>query len=372
MKLSDFKGNFKQINEIKKIIFDKDNFSTILIIGDNCTGKSSFHQMIKEENKFDILFLNDSLNFNEQTIQNFVQCKTITSFFYTLEKLIFIDDIDTISTMNKQIMSLLTSFKSKCKMIFTVKSKEEKKLMNLMKKFFDHKIYLKKIDYKDCFAILLKYTEDREDIDNLKLLQLIKTQDCNIHNIIMLLDSVTYKNEDIDVLNNNMDMYHSNIYNMVGDIYKKDLDDSYINSLSNKDNSIISSMVHENIVNIKTDIDKYISLYTILSECDIIDKHIYINCAWGINWDMLNYYRFKNFNIILHKTNNNITTINFTQQFTKLSSQMNIKKKLHSFSDSIYLTNTFDILHHLNVKKYSIKDKIIKDLLAKYQKDFYI
>lgn len=372
MRYNDFKGNFKQINEFKTLI-NNDDFKSILIVGDNGTGKTSFYEMLKNENKYDILLLND-MNFADQTIQNFITCKTITSFFSKLQKLVFIDDIDTISNINKVILNSLATYKSQCKMVFTVKSKEEKKIYNTWKKIIDHKINLNKLDFKDCFQIMLKYVEDRDDIDHSKLLALIKAQNCNISNIIMLLDSVTYDSEHINVLQNNMDIFHSNIYNIVSDVYNKDLDDTYINSLSGKDNSILSSMIHENITNLKTNIDVYMSLYDVLTNCDIVDRHIYITCTWGVNWDSINYYRFKSLNNVLFKHKSKPFPINFTQQFTKLSSQMNIKKKLHSLVNSIYLTNTLDLLQFLHVKspQFVNDDKVIKDLVIKYKKDFNV
>lgn len=370
MRFSDFKGNFKQINEFKSLLFG-DECKAVLIVGDNGTGKSSFYNMLLDTKKFDILSLND-MNFSEQTIQNFITCKTITSFFTKLHKLVFIDDIDTISNMNKTVLCTLASYKSQCRMVFTVKSKEEKKIYNTWKKIIDQKIKLNKLDFKECFHIMLKRTEDRDDIDQSKLLALIKAQNCNLSNVIMLLDNVTHSYEDVDVLESNMDTFHTNMYNTVSDLYNKDLDDVYINSLSNKDNSIMSSMIHENVTNLKTDIDVYIGLYDILANCDIVDRHIYITCTWGHNWDSINYYRFKSMNQLLFAHKSKPFTINFTQQFTKLSSQMNIKKKLHSLVNSIYLTNTLDLLQFLSVKapKHTEDEKVVKDLVSKYKKDF--
>lgn len=374
MRFSDFKGNFKQINEFKSLLFG-DECKTVLVVGDNGTGKSSLYDMLADSKKFDILSLND-MNFSEQTIQNFITCKTITSFFSKLQKLVFIDDIDTISNMNKTVLRTLASYKSQCRMVFTVKSKEEKKIYNTWKKIIDHKITLNKLDFKECFQIMLKRTEDRDDIDQSKLLALIKAQNCNLSNVIMLLDSVTHDYEDIDVLESNMDTFHTNMYTTVSDMYNKELDEVYINSIASKDNSILSSMIHENVTNLKTNIDVYIALYDIFTECDIVDKHIYITCTWGPNWESINYYRFKSVNKLLFAHKSKPFPISFTQQFTKLSSQMNIKKKLHSFVNSIYLTNTLDLLQFLHTKAPATSSntgenaKIIKDLVSKYKKDF--
>lgn len=369
MFFNDFKGNYTSLNTFKSFVSNKDQHGIILLVGDNATGKTSFYEMLKNENRYDILYMSDT-NFNEQSIHNFIECKTITSFFTKLQKIVFIDDIDTISNFSKQLITNFSKFKELCKIVITVKLKEEKKIITTWKKLIDKKIYLNRLEYKECFQIMLKRTEDRDDIDTSKLIQLIKNQKCNIPKIEMLLDSVTYSYDDINVLEDHMDMFHNNIYTIVGDIYNKKLTDTYIQSLSTKDNSIISSIVHENITSYKCDIDTYVELYKIFSHCDIVDKHIYVNCSWGSNWDSLNTYRFKKLNNIFHNNKNEKFSISFTQQFTKLSSQVNVKKKLKSLTEKIFTNNTFDVLFHLHYKKYPIEDKTIKDLVTKFKKDF--
>jgi hypothetical protein len=371
MKFPDFKCNYKQVQEFKELM-KRQEHSAILLIGDHSTGKTTFFEMLQNENKYDILMINET-NFSESLIQNFIQCKTITSFFLKLQKVVFIDDVDIITNISKQTISFLASCKNKCKMILTVKSKEEKKVYTTWKKIIEHKIKLNKLDYKECYQIMLKYVQDRDDIDQSKLLTLVKSQNCNIPNIIMLLDNVTYKNDDMEVLEGSMDIFHQNVYNIVSDIYNTDLDETYVNSLCTKDNYVISSMVHENLTNVKLDIDSYLHAYSVFSYCDLVDKQIYVSCGWGVNLDLLNIFRFVSINNILFKNKSKGFTISFTQQFTKLSSQMNIKKKLHSFVNSIYTTNTFDLLYHLHAKEYESTtgdDKIIKDLVVKFKKDF--
>lgn len=366
---SDFKGNYTTVNAFKSFISDKSTNGIVLLVGDNATGKTSFYHMLKNDGKCDILYATDS-TFNEESIHNFVECKTITAFFTNLQKIIFLDDIDLISNFSKQFLTNFNSYKEKCKVVLTVKSKEEKKIITTWKKLIDKKLYLNPIDYKDCFQVMLKKIEDRDDIDTSKLIQLIKSQNCNIPKITMLLDTISYKHDDLDVMEDSMDIFHKNIYSIVSDIYNKHLSDEYINSLSTKDNTVISSIVHENIINFKCDIGTYLHLYDTFTYCDILDRHIYVNCSWGTNWDTLNMFRFKKLNKTFIDNKNESFNISFTQQFTKLSSQVNIKKKLKSFTDNIYTTNTFDILFHVHYKNYPLEDKTMKELVLKFRKDF--
>ena len=372
MRFSDFKGNYKQILEFQNLVQNKQN-GIILIIGDSSTGKSSFFEMLKNEEKYDILLLDDS-NFNENIIQNFSQSKTIVNFFQNLKKIIFIDDVDTITNIGKHTLTNMAKYKEHILLVMTVKSKEEKKIRNSWKKLIDYRIYLNRLDYKDCFQVVLKCIGDRDDIDTSKLIDLIKAQDCNLSKILLQLDTVTNSWDDIDPLESNMDIFHDNIYTTVENIYHKDLSLEYIMSLCSKDSSVLSSLVHENLINIKTNIDDYLNFYNILTECDIVDKHIYISCAWGINWNMLNMYRFTSLNKALYVFHNKVKPfqINFTQQFTKLSSQVGMKKKLLSLPKP-FNSHVLDILRYISVNKldYLYKDdKVIKDLIVKFQKEF--
>lgn len=372
MKFSDFKGNYKQILEFQTLIKNNDN-GIILIIGEASTGKSSFYEMLENENKYDILLLDDQ-NFNETIIQNFSQSKTIINFFKKLKKIIFIDDVDTITNIGKHTLTNMVKYKQNVLFVVTVKSKEEKKIRNTWKKLIDHRIYLNLLDYKDCFQVVLKHIENREDIDTSKLIELIKALDCNLSKILLQLDTVTDSWDDIDPLDNNMDIFHDNIYSTVDNIYHKDLSESYITSLCSKDSSVLSSLVHENILNIKTNIDDYINFYTVFTECDVVDKHIYVSCAWGINWNMLNMYRFTKLNKSLYPFHNKVKPfqINFTQQFTKLSSQVGMKKKLLLLPKPFH-NHALDILRYISTKKIDSlykDDKIIKDLIVKFQKEF--
>ena len=114
MNFSDFKGNFKQLNDLKSFL--KNQHGVMLIVGECGTGKTTIYELLKNQNKYDILYLNDS-NFSEVATQNFIQCKTIVSFFTKLEKIVYIDDIDIITNFNKQFIANLNEYKTKCKII---------------------------------------------------------------------------------------------------------------------------------------------------------------------------------------------------------------------------------------------------------------
>jgi hypothetical protein len=77
---------------------------------------------------------------------------------------------------------------------------------------------------------------------------------------------------------------------------------------------------------------------------------------------------------IINRTFNKLEKPNvaykFTQQFTKLSSQMSIKKKLLQYNDTLIKTYLLQILQYYINNKISFKEKIINDILLKFKKEF--
>ena len=376
MSFLDFKGNHKQICELKNLI-NNEKSGVALITGDSSTGKSSIFHLLKNEKKYDILFVDDT-NFSDTMLQNFIESRTIENFFKRMKKIVFIDDVDTIN-IGKQSLSNFQQWKEKVLILITIKIREEKKFKNMWKKIIDTTIYLNRLNYKDCFQVVLNKVSDRDDIETDKLLELVKTQNCNISQILMQIDTATDKWNDIGCFKNNIDIFHDNIYATVGDIYHEKLSNEYISTLCSKDSSVISSIVHENIINLKTNVDAFIEIYDVFTHCDILDKHIYVSCSWGTNWNMLNMYRFTSLNNLINKEHGLLKsfTINFTQQFTKLSSQVGMKKKLLSLPKP-FQTHLFDVLNYFSindVKSFhvdAVYNKVIKDLIIKYKKDFDI
>lgn len=369
MTFLDFKGNYKQVKELNTYL--KNDFCSILISGDHSSGKSSIYEFLLHENKFDILLVNSEL-FSENTLSQFIQCKTITSFFETnvKRKMIFFDDIDTIN-MNKNNIQLLCQFKKNCFFIFTVWSSEKRKIVTSLKKVIDHCIHLSNISFKDCVQIIFskvkcKYNED--DIDFDKLVSLIKSQSCNINNIMMLMDDCINTNT---VLSDELkDDYENNIYTLTKQLYNERLSDRDVKGVFSRDHGILFALVHENILDIPLEIDTYLTIYEAIAYCDLLDKHNYINCKWGLNADCLNYYRFKMLNNHIYDKNFKISNVKFTQQFTKLSTQASIKKKVLNIND-LYFNNILDYLQCLSEKtQNSWMDKNEKELIARFKKDF--
>lgn len=368
---SDFKGNYKQLLDIKSFVLNSSSLEVMLIIGDHSTGKSFLGEIISKLDNIETIILNDT-NCSDELLNNFIHSKTIVSMFSKKTKFIFIDDVNTIISYDKNFTTYFTKYNKKCKFILTVRSGEEKKLTAL-KKYIVHKVYLKKLDVKECFQHILSTYTNIDKVDTDKLLELIKNLNCNIPKILQLIESIYIKNN-IPALENQADIFNDNIYNVVKTLYSSELTPIKIHNIALKDSQLLSLLMHENLINLNykhSDIDTLISTYSVLTNCDILDKHIYVNCNWGINFTMINYYRFSNVNRLLKSKYTNDINISFTKQFTQLSSQTSVKKKITSYCTSFLQNCIIDYLLYTYTNK-SASNKFTKDFIIKFCKDFKI
>jgi hypothetical protein len=371
LSFTDFKGNYKQLLDIKHFVLNSSDLEIMLIIGDHSTGKSFLGEIISKIDTIETIILNDT-NCSDELLNNFIHSKTIISMFSKKSKFIFIDDVNTIIGNDKNFTSYFTKYVNKCKFILTVRSGEEKKLSSI-KKYFSHKIYLKKLDFKECFQHMLSIVPNISEIDTDKLLELVKNLNCNIPKILQLIES-TYIDHNIDVIQNQEDVFTDNIYTVIKSIYNSHLNSKQIYDITLKDSQLLSLLMHENLINLNykhCDIDTLISIYSVLTNCDILDKHIYINCNWGINFIMINYYRFSSINTLLKSKYTNDINIVFTKQFTQLSSQTSVKKKIVSYCTAFLQNCIIDFLLYTYSNKLS-NNKFTKDFVNKFCKDFKI
>lgn len=364
----DFKGNYKQIKDLQSFL--KNDFCTILISGSHSSGKTSILDMLNSEDKYDILCVNNE-NFTEGIINNFINYRTINSYFdkNSKKKMMFFDDVDCIN-INKTNLQFLINIKTKCYVIFTVLSIEKKKTLTSLKKVIDKTVDLSNISLKDCVQVIftkVKQLYNEDDIDFDKLVDIIKSQSCKINNIMMLIDDC--KNTNTVLSDIEKDFFETNIYLTTQKILVDKLNSKEIKDLYLRDNGIIFSMTHENISQLQLDSEPLLNAYNVITYCDMLDKYNYIHCKWGVNADCLNFYRFKKLNNLLRNDQNKNLTMKFTQQFTKLSTQSSLKKKFYEIEN--YFLNVLDYLQFQSKNKnISELDKNEKALIVRFKKDF--
>jgi energy-coupling factor transporter ATP-binding protein EcfA2 len=376
---AEFKGNYTQLKSIQSFLDKSNNKKLLCLIGEHSSGKSSIYDILDNINNHEILLLNTKPYESIETIiHNFTKYKSVYNMFtnQSKEKLIFIDNIDVIFTYDKQIFHHI--MKLNCKCIITISTYEEKKLSSI-KKHIDSIIYLKVLSYKDCFQVILSTLErndiDIDDIDTEKCLDLIKRMNCNISKVFMMIDDIKIQNDKIVLLDDTNDHTDTNnTFLQINKIFSNQLDEKHLWKLADKESLMLISLIHENIPQYQiklSNLSNLINIYEGICYGDIIDKFTYVNCDWFSNLAYSSmFYRMT----IINRTFNTMEKPNvaykFTQQFTKLSSQMSIKKKLLQYNDSLIKTYLLQILQYYINNKISFKEKIVNDILLKFKKEF--
>jgi hypothetical protein len=376
---ADFKGNYTQLKSIQSFLDKSNNKKLLCLIGEHSSGKSSIYDILDNMNNHEILLLNTKPYESIETIiHNFTKYKSVYNMFtnQSKEKLIFIDNIDVILTYDKQIYHHI--MKLNCKCIITISTYEEKKLSSI-KKNIDSIIYLKVLSYKDCFQVVLSILEknhiDIDDIDTEKCLDLIKRMNCNISKVFMMIDDIKIKNDKIVLLDDKNDHTDTNnTFLQISKIFSNQLDEKNLWKLADKESLMLISLIHENMTQYQIKLDNLsnlINIYEGICYGDIIDKFTYVNCDWFSNLAYSSmFYRMTIINRTFNKLEKPNVAYKFTQQFTKLSSQMSIKKKLLQYNDTLIKTYLLQILQYYINNKISFKEKIINDILLKFKKEF--
>jgi len=387
MRFCDFKGNYKALHELKEFIAS--NKDSLLVIGHVGTGKTALFDIIKNEYGYEMLFVTEA-SIQPSMITNFVKHITIENMFYKKRKLIFIDDINIVLQSDKNVLSHIKQHKTKCRFIFTVRTSEEKKVATSLKQLIDVKIILNPLNYKECFHVIMNRINEseRSTIDESKLICLIKSLKCNISKVMMLIDTVKPNQDSIQVFKEDEDFFENNVYKTMTQFFSHKLTTKEIMDICLRDTHLFASLVHEHLSKInaqttpKENIQRVVLMFRTLTFCDNFDKHIYTKCDKNVVRDMVNVYRFQSINSLLSRfyAEHDPFTFAFTQQFTKLSSQMNIKKKISKIEDDVQNINfrdsMFDILQFEAKRSHDIKEKTsnkyICDLVTKFKKEFKI
>ena len=144
--------------------------SSILLNGHSGSGKTTLVHLLLKEKPREILEINSS---NYENLSNFKnKCKcfsstiTIENCFKSIEKIIFIDDLDVLITIDKNLLSFLADFiKSRECSIICIYNQTVNKKPVYMKIEFSVNVYLKRLAYKQCFQIVVTNIPENIDID---------------------------------------------------------------------------------------------------------------------------------------------------------------------------------------------------------------
>lgn len=415
-------SNHKQINDIKSFLTNyyinpkkKIEDKILLILGPSGSCKTTICQNIFKESNYEPikidLFSNNNMKDN---ILQSIQHNTLDCFFSQRKKILFLDDIDLICQYEKTFSSFIVKLIkiSNIPIICTTNNLEDKKISEIKKKAT--KIYISKINHKDCFHLLNNIIhKEKLNIELDLVLDIIKKNKNDIRLILtnlgkfintpkidnILLDSVRDTYDDINNINNidtiisTKDLFiDHDLFAFVRAIYKKQMDNTELTSIVENDSSLISLLLHENILTEmnqikkkatmkKEMVDSLLNILKYYTLADSFEKYIYINNDWYL-YEYTNILKISSINNEINSFERNIKHNDhiFTQLLTKSSLRFNFKKKKRSLFSKLYNDDTSNTdyifqliltyIRNLNNSKLFDRDDI--DCITKYAETFHI
>ena len=402
-KSKDLIGHFKFINDFKNYMTSEQQTDNkiILCIGPSGIGKTTLLKIIFEELKFTYKELIDFGDYVE-FIDNYLNYKSINSYFTQINKLLFIDDLEIYINNDRNLNNYLINLNNinKIPIICVVNKQYERKIADLKKK--SKVFYLNKPSIMQTTQLIIdNFTQrdieiTKEKLDNIK--KLIKIYKNNVKLVLLNLDNIIMNKE----INENCyfdDKFNdSGLFDIVNDIFNKRYNIIELSNIIYGDSNLITMLLHENLITEissrrKINNDNIINIYDdILDDIcfgDFIEQFVYSNNEWNL----LNIlYVLKNL-----KLNNKVNDFeikkndiknNFTQILTKYSIKCNFNKKKNNMFESLnidnrvfdniiqnilYVLDNIDISNKKEIEKiidqYNI-NKDIFDIINKYNKEF--
>ena len=195
MSISTFVENKHAKDALRKFL--STNQQCLLLIGPSGSGKTTLCNLAIDEwgKSYQVLrpVYEDFSTHKEfrEHLNKFINMRNMLEIFEKKQKLLFLDDVDTLVTQdrfaNSFIQDLITEKKSGLKVLLTCSAGEEKRVSDLKKKMLYERIYNPSVDGA------IKYLNDtfRDTIQtktNADLHKLVKSFNCNIRSCILNIE----------------------------------------------------------------------------------------------------------------------------------------------------------------------------------------
>ena len=341
-KSKDLIGHFKFINDFKNYMTSEQQTDNkiILCIGPSGIGKTTLLKIIFEELKFTY---NELIDFGDyvEFIDNYLNYKSINSYFTQINKLLFIDDLEIYINNDRNINNYLINLNNinKIPIICIVNKQYERKISDIKKK--SKVFYLNKTSIIQTTQLIIdNFTKrdieiTKEKLDNIT--KLIKIYKNNVKLVLLNLDNIIMNKEINENCYFDVKFNDSGLFDIVNDIFNKRYNIIELSNIIYGDCNLITMLLHENLITEissrrKINNDNIINIYDdILDDIcfgDFIEQFVYSNNEWNL-LNML--YVLKNL-----KLNNKVNDFeikkndiknNFTQILTKYSIKCNFNKK---------------------------------------------
>jgi GTPase SAR1 family protein len=362
--------------------------SSILLNGHSGSGKTTLVHLLLKEKRREVLEVNSSNYENLSHFKNKCKCFsstiTIENCFKSIEKIIFIDDLDVLITIDKNLLSFLVDFiKSReCSIICVYNHTVNKKPID-MKIEFSVNVYLKRLTYKQCFQIVVTNIPENVDIDYEKLAILIKENNNDLRTVMNHLNDIQVSSTSTD-FKKKPKFLEMSVEEIIHEMCMNILSEQDLNEIITHDVNQIVCLIHENShqwlkLSFQDQLQFMKSFNEIILQSEYIGKYIFEKYDFSI-WDHYTFAKFKSINHLLftyfQKTNK--LHMNHSQLINKQSLALNFNKKMIKMEKDLHIHRydcafVFLYIFYLIHSKKDILSVLTKnefEILTRYVSDF--
>lgn len=232
----------------------------ILLLGPTGCGKSTVVRTTASELGFDVVELNGtaSLKQIEDELRDTQMTRTIESFFAKTKKLLFIDDLDVLTTSFPKLIASIVAWLTNASaaaaalppVVFTIQAQEERRMADLKKHV--QVIRLARPTTQSCLQYFMKQTEGT-GVDDARLLELIKAHKHDLRAISMNLGQITptataavaASPSPIDTLRSTFS--DLTLYDIQNKVFAAPLSEEHLEELAFTDSKLLALLLYENV-----------------------------------------------------------------------------------------------------------------------------
>ncbi len=339
---ANFVGNKVMICNIQKLLQQVKDLhdvakNIVCVMGPDGSGKTTLCNLLLKKYDFQVLEIGKDILTNDNIktmIDNFANNTTIEHYLLKKTKIVFIDDLDVLLCIDRNLVSKIASFnkilkKKKISILITCNSGIDKKL------FSDTEAEVFKLCYpscKDSFSYIMDRLDTaRINFDMEHLLQVVTKFKGNIRESVLNMNNSSAELDSIQVERSFKDMNH---FEIAKHILSNSSSCKEIDHLTRGDVGNLPYILYENLpseldANYKTKdlLDIYMKANGYFIDAVCFDVHAYTSVDWSL-LQYANICRTKSIWGILQGLEQKANRKNLTYKFSQMRSKSSHKKIL--------------------------------------------